>query len=190
MRNKNSRHTIRFLWQMWFSIARNLTWTRSESWWTTVGNPIYNQKEKLPCMWSLSFWSIQDLLSFVWCVYSWSLRCYSLLVQDRPGLSITLISGEKMIRCPKCHKMNLVLNSRCWYCDEEFFAQVRSHDDTTEIPKQCPKCSSDMVIPIEYGMPSPEMQEEYNAGKIQLGGCMVDPKNPEWHCKRCKHRWK
>lgn len=139
---------------------------------------------------SLSFWSVQDLLSFVWSLYSWSLGCCPLPVQDRPGPSITLISGENMIRCPKCHKMNLDLNSRCWYCDEEFFAQVRSQHDTTERPDQCPKCSSDLVIPIEYGMPSPEMQEEYNAGKIQLGGSMAGPGTPHWYCKRCKHRWK
>jgi len=58
-------------------------------------------------------------------------------------------------------------------------------------PKQCPKCkSTNDVILIHYGYPSGEMAEEHDAGKIELGGCVIDSENPNWYCKKCDHRWK
>ena len=56
--------------------------------------------------------------------------------------------------------------------------------------KICPKClSKDSVIPIRYGMPGIEMQNEYHEGKIKLGGCMVYEESPNYHCKDCKYEW-
>ena len=63
-------------------------------------------------------------------------------------------------------------------------------DEKTRKPKKCPKCNStDEIIPIKYGLPSPDMQYEWAAGKIELGGCLVEPGNPHWRCKKCNHRW-
>jgi len=57
-------------------------------------------------------------------------------------------------------------------------------------PKQCPNCNStNDVIPIQYGLPSSDMRYEWAAGKIKLGGCVVEPGNPNWHCKKCLHSW-
>ena len=39
-------------------------------------------------------------------------------------------------------------------------------------------------------MPGIEMQKEYNEGKIMLGGCVIDPETPDYHCKDCSYEWK
>ena len=57
-------------------------------------------------------------------------------------------------------------------------------------PKQCPECGSNDVIPIQYGIPGPEMFKEWEAGKIELGGCVITGDDPNWYCKKCGHRWK
>ena len=54
---------------------------------------------------------------------------------------------------------------------------------------KCPKCSSDLVVPIMYGMPGPEMQQDYFDGKIKLGGCGMSEENPDYHCKDCNYEW-
>jgi hypothetical protein len=56
-------------------------------------------------------------------------------------------------------------------------------------PKQCPKCGSNDIIPIKYGLPGPEMMEDSFAGKIKLGGCVIDFRNPDWYCKKCDYKW-
>jgi len=43
-----------------------------------------------------------------------------------------------------------------------------------------------MVIPIVYGYPGPELFEQAEKGLVKLGGCCVEPDNPEWYCKRDK----
>lgn len=49
----------------------------------------------------------------------------------------------------------------------------------------CPKCKkTDQVIPIEYGMPGPEMIELSERGEIALGGCEVWEDSPNYYCKR------
>jgi hypothetical protein len=49
----------------------------------------------------------------------------------------------------------------------------------------CPVCNkSDKVIPIAYGLPSLEMFEESELGKIFLGGCLITEDMPLHHCKR------
>jgi ribosomal protein L37AE/L43A len=60
-------------------------------------------------------------------------------------------------------------------------------------PEQCPNCNSNEVVPIKYGLPGIEMREDWLAGKIKLGGCVMDLKagtDPKWYCKKCGHRWK
>lgn len=53
----------------------------------------------------------------------------------------------------------------------------------------CPSCNSERVVPIVFGYPGPAMLDQMEAGKIMLGGCLVDEDNPEWHCKDCEHDW-
>ena len=55
--------------------------------------------------------------------------------------------------------------------------------------KTCPKCSKDNIVPIRYGMPGSEMQNDYYKGKIELGGCVLDEESPNYHCKDCKYEW-
>lgn len=53
------------------------------------------------------------------------------------------------------------------------------------IPRQCPSCGSQKVIPIEYGMPGPELIELAEKGKVALGGCCVSPDSPTHECADC-----
>ena len=56
------------------------------------------------------------------------------------------------------------------------------------ISKSCPKCSSkENIVPIRYGMPGVEMQQEHHDGKIKLGGCGIVDNAPEWYCNKCEH---
>ena len=56
--------------------------------------------------------------------------------------------------------------------------------------KQCPKCSSkENVIPIRYGMPGVEMQQDFHEGKIKLGGCGIVENAPKWYCNKCKYEF-
>lgn len=54
---------------------------------------------------------------------------------------------------------------------------------------KCPKCKSKKSIPIEYGMPSPGAQRAARKGKVELGGCLIEAGNPNWHCNSCEHEW-
>ena len=53
----------------------------------------------------------------------------------------------------------------------------------------CPNCASDVVIPIIYGLPSPETEENAKKGEFVLGGCVVMEGSPNLHCKSCGHEW-
>jgi hypothetical protein len=39
-------------------------------------------------------------------------------------------------------------------------------------------------------MPSAELFEEVEAGRVALGGCVVAGGDPNWHCKDCEHDWR
>ena len=56
--------------------------------------------------------------------------------------------------------------------------------------KKCPKCKSQEVIPIIYGLPGLDLAEKESNGEVKLGGCLVIEGNPEWHCKNCGYEWK
>ena len=42
---------------------------------------------------------------------------------------------------------------------------------------------------IVYGMPSYELYQEAEAGKVKLGGCVLSPNDPEYVCKDCEDEW-
>jgi len=48
----------------------------------------------------------------------------------------------------------------------------------------CPTCGN-KLIPILYGLPSPEAMEGAEKGEIILGGCCVSWDDPTHHCKKC-----
>jgi hypothetical protein len=56
--------------------------------------------------------------------------------------------------------------------------------------RRCPRCSSDEVLRVVYGLPSEEMIEESIAGRVLLGGCVVWPEAPDWQCVVCGHEWR
>jgi hypothetical protein len=75
---------------------------------------------------------------------------------------------------------------------------VRDEDDLSlkdlamnEKPEVCPKCRSERVAEIRYGLPdfSEELERELEAGEVVLGGCVVTGGDPSWHCVECGHRW-
>jgi hypothetical protein len=52
--------------------------------------------------------------------------------------------------------------------------------------KKCPICGkSNSVVRILYGMPIAKAFEEEQAGKLHIGGCVVEEDAPKWYCKRC-----
>lgn len=59
-----------------------------------------------------------------------------------------------------------------------------------EAASRCPRCHSDEVLRVVYGMPSPEMVEESIAGRVALEGRMAWPEAPDWRCAVCGHEWR
>jgi hypothetical protein len=52
---------------------------------------------------------------------------------------------------------------------------------------ECPSCGA-KTVPIAYGMPGPEMVDEYQRGEIELGGgCLVEFENPDCVCRGATH---
>jgi hypothetical protein len=70
---------------------------------------------------------------------------------------------------------------------------MHGQDTTSEAnPTRCPRCGSADVVPIRYGYPGPEMVEDYEAGRVQLGGCMIHHDYPDHACRdeACGHEWR
>jgi DNA-directed RNA polymerase subunit RPC12/RpoP len=56
--------------------------------------------------------------------------------------------------------------------------------------KICPYCNSKDVVKIVYGYPSGDMIMQEAAGKVKLGGCLIDIEySPEYHCNNCENQW-
>ena len=52
--------------------------------------------------------------------------------------------------------------------------------------KQCPKCKSEKVMKIAYGLMGPSYKVPDD---VWLGGCCVTDNDPEWHCGDCDWEW-
>ena len=52
-------------------------------------------------------------------------------------------------------------------------------------PPPCPKCGSENVLPLVYGMPAPEASKAAQRGEIALGGCVIDETYRRWQCAQC-----
>jgi hypothetical protein len=53
----------------------------------------------------------------------------------------------------------------------------------------CPECGSHDVLPIVYGLPSPETMHRAVLGELVLGGCVVFGSDPDMCCGSCSARW-
>ena len=53
--------------------------------------------------------------------------------------------------------------------------------------KKCPKCGSEQIAPILYGLPvrSEELNRKLENREIFLGGCRVSDCDPKFHCFGC-----
>lgn len=71
------------------------------------------------------------------------------------------------------------------------YAAGQKQADKTEFTESiCPTChSKENVVPIVYGYPDQTLMEEANAGKVKLGGCVIQKNNPRWFCKKCQSDW-
>ena len=57
------------------------------------------------------------------------------------------------------------------------------------MPKiSCPNCASSNTCRIMYGMPAytPELEQKLEAGKVHLGGCIIELDSPNRHCNDCE----
>ena len=41
------------------------------------------------------------------------------------------------------------------------------------------------MIPIVYGLPTPELWDDAEAGKVVIGGCVMDGASPSKVCSEC-----
>jgi hypothetical protein len=54
---------------------------------------------------------------------------------------------------------------------------------------KCPACGAKSAVKIVYGLPTYDAFLDEQAGKIKLGGCVIDRDSPKYFCKKCKHEW-
>lgn len=54
---------------------------------------------------------------------------------------------------------------------------------------QCPSCSQNTGIEIVYGMPSEGLARQAELGEIALGGCVIEPNQPNYRCASCGFEW-
>lgn len=52
----------------------------------------------------------------------------------------------------------------------------------------CPECGTE-TIPIVYGLPGAGLMKKAKKGKIRLGGCVIYPGAPTWHCPQCDNEF-
>ena len=53
----------------------------------------------------------------------------------------------------------------------------------------CPSCSENTGVDIVYGEPSVELAEQAELREIALGGCSVEPNQPNYRCMSCGFEW-
>ena len=53
----------------------------------------------------------------------------------------------------------------------------------------CPSCSEKKGVEIVYGMPSEELAKKAELGEVALGGCVIEPNQPDYRCMSCGFEW-
>jgi len=50
---------------------------------------------------------------------------------------------------------------------------------------KCKKCGSEKILPVVYGLPTPETFGRAIMGEVLLGGCVVFGSEPDYKCAEC-----
>lgn len=60
-------------------------------------------------------------------------------------------------------------------------------DNKPQKTRKCPRCGSDSIAKIMYGMPvlTSKLDEALRKGTLSLGGCCVSDNSPQWECNEC-----
>ena len=66
---------------------------------------------------------------------------------------------------------------------------VEPRDREQDQERLCPSCGASTFLPIEYGLPGPDLIKEAEEGRVELGGCVIEEGSPRWSCEVCGHRW-
>lgn len=74
------------------------------------------------------------------------------------------------------------------YPDDTGF--VRPEVGVSANTSNCPKCQSRQIVEIVYGFPAPELVERAERGEVKLGGCLIEPGQPDWGCRECGYLWR
>ncbi|MGV0962328.1 MAG: hypothetical protein ACOYBT_00385 [Polynucleobacter sp.] len=53
----------------------------------------------------------------------------------------------------------------------------------------CPTCNKNTGVDIVYGEPSIEIARQIELGEIALGGCVIEPNQPNYRCMSCGFEW-
>ncbi|BCY09092.1 hypothetical protein [Actinoplanes sp. L3-i22] len=53
--------------------------------------------------------------------------------------------------------------------------------------ENCPECGEPGTM-LVYGLPGPALADAAKAGRVSLGGCMIEPGQPDWFCP-ARHSW-
>jgi DNA-directed RNA polymerase subunit RPC12/RpoP len=53
----------------------------------------------------------------------------------------------------------------------------------------CPSCNEKTGVDVVYGMPSIEIARQVELGEIALGGCVIEPNQPNYRCMSCGFEW-
>lgn len=62
------------------------------------------------------------------------------------------------------------------------------HDRTAATAPLCGRCEGRSWIPIVYGYPHSSAVNASEAGRVALGGCIIEPSAPVKQCQLCGHR--
>ena len=53
----------------------------------------------------------------------------------------------------------------------------------------CPNCKQTTGVNILYSYPGIELAEQVERQEIVLGGCVLEPNQPDRYCISCEHEW-
>ena len=54
----------------------------------------------------------------------------------------------------------------------------------------CSKCKKKEAVKILYGYPADETLQSWFKKEVELGGCIIQPNNPNRKCLNCGHQWR
>jgi hypothetical protein len=70
------------------------------------------------------------------------------------------------------------------------FGKLRYMARTNNRRRSCPQCGSQRCVPIAYGLPGIDLQEQGQRDEVVLGGCLIWDGQAEWACLACGCEWR